>query len=94
MDAEHLKKGGTPDYVVYKGKDYIEGKQEAYLEKKYLNKKCETEHGVGYVCGFDLPRSRAWRFMIKITDNTKKPILKSLFPDNILGYWVKEVKFL
>ena len=94
MDTEHIKKGGTPSYIHYEGKEYIENEQEAYLKKKYLNKKCETEHGKGFVCGFDLPRSRAWSLMIEITENTGKPILKSMFPDNRMRYNLNEVTFL
>lgn len=94
MDAEHIKKGGTPKHITYENKEYIENEQESYLTKKYLNKKCKTEHGTGFVCGFDLPRSRVWSLMIEITENSGKPILKSMFPDNRMRYDLKEVTFL
>jgi len=72
----------------------VENEKESYLARKYLNKKCKTKHGTGVVCGFDLPSSRSWRLIIKITENTGEPILKSLFPDSKLRYCLKEVTFL
>lgn len=68
--------------------------QEFNLKKKYLNKQCKTEHGIGYVCDIDLPKSRAWSLMVKITENNGKPIYTPMFPDSILRYDLREVTFL
>lgn len=60
----------------------------------YINKQCKTEHGTGFVCGIDLPESRAWRLLVKITDNTGVKINEGMFPDSILAYSLNEVEFL
>lgn len=78
----------------YPGKDYIEGTgpndQEATLERRYMGKTCQTEHGPGVVVGIDLPRSRAWRLKIEVPEHT---LSRVQFPDNVLCFVVGEVSW-
>lgn len=55
-----------------------------------------TEHGNGVIVGVELaPTTNDFteRYLIEITDNNGKPILKLLFPDNKLCYWKREITF-
>ena len=68
------------------------------LEDKYLDKQVITIHGEGHVCGFDISDGLgygfSWRLIVKITDNYGKHVLATLFPDNKLCYWLREVAFI
>ena len=50
------------------------------------------EYGTGVIVSVEVFKEY-WgthRFLIEITDNTAKPILKSMFPDNIMAFWDRE----
>jgi len=78
----------------YPDKPYIEGDgpdgQEATLNRRYMGKSCQTEHGPGVVVGIDLPRSQAWRLKIEVPEHT---LSRVQFSDNVLCFVVGEVTF-
>ena len=51
-----------------------------------------SEYGYGYIRGLEMfpGTSTEPRYIIEITDNIYKPVLKSLFPDNKLAFWKRE----
>jgi hypothetical protein len=54
------------------------------------------EYGTGVIVAFEVFKEH-WaetRYLIEITDNTAKPILKSLFPDNRMAFWMKDFTFI
>lgn len=60
---------------------------------KQINQKVDVpEYGEGVIVAFEVFKE-SWaeqRYMIKITNNTAKPILKSLFPDDTMAFWRRE----
>lgn len=58
-------------------------------------------HGEGYIIGVEYFKKGRWsdiqyyagRYVIKVTNNIGKPILKSLFPNNELCYNIDEIEF-
>ena len=62
------------------------------IGKRVFNK----EYGFGYIRAVELfpGTTTEERYIIEITDNIYKPILKSLFPDNKMGFWKREFKIL
>ena len=62
-----------------------------------IGEKVVVEHGEGVIVAVELfPTTRSVtseRYLIKITNNTGKEILKSLFPKNELCYWKREITF-
>lgn len=71
---------------------YITDKKESDL----IGREVKVEHGTGKIVSIEtFPLSKTDnRYGIKIEDNSGKPFLKSLFPDNVLYYWIREVEFL
>ncbi len=64
-----------------------------YIGKRIYN----SEYGYGYVRGVEL--FNTWnqglcRYIVEITENIHKPILKSLFPDNKMAFNLEEIKFI
>lgn len=54
-----------------------------------------SEYGYGYIRGVELFKgSNLSRYIVEITENTKTPILKSLFPDNKLAFNGHELKII
>lgn len=54
------------------------------------NEKVETEFGVGIVVGIDLPLSRAWRWLVKVTEPVKRHSL--IEQGKILAFFDKEIR--
>jgi hypothetical protein len=56
------------------------------------SKVSNKEYGIGYIRAIEtFPCGLAEsRYIIEITENTNKPILKSLFPDNKMAFWKRE----
>jgi len=55
-----------------------------------------TEHGSGVIIAVELAPTTnitTERYLIEITNNSGREILKSLFPDNKLAYWMREITF-
>jgi hypothetical protein len=54
-----------------------------------------SEYGYGYIRGVELFKgSNLSRYIVEITENINKPILKSLFPDNKMGFNGHELKII
>jgi len=62
-----------------------------------IGKTVEVEHGTGKIVAVELfPtsfKSNAFRYLVEITNNHGKEVLKSLFPNNRLCYWADEITF-
>ena len=60
---------------------------------KLFGKKVNVpEYGKGKIVAIEVFKEY-WaeqRYLIEITENTAKPILKSMFPDNIMAFWLKD----
>jgi|TARA_R110000803_G_scaffold133748_2_gene200905 hypothetical protein len=66
-------------------------------EHKLIGRKVSNkEYGIGYIRAIEtFPHSSTEsRYIIEIIDNTGKPILKSLFPDNKMAFWKREFELL
>ena len=94
-DYSDIKHGHT--IMVYEQNNISEnngGVRDTRLD--LIGSKVTTEHGNGVVIGVELAPTTNYfteRYFIEITNNTGKPILKSLFPDNKLCYWKREITF-
>lgn len=55
-----------------------------------LTDKVKTIHGTGIIIGKDMPESRTWRWIVKITKPNEK-LDKLIFPDFKLCYFEKEL---
>lgn len=61
-----------------------------------IGEEVETEHGLGTIVAVELAPTTLYftaRYIVEITDNYGIEILKSLFPDNRLAYYKKELVF-
>lgn len=56
----------------------------------FKNEKVKTEFGVGIVVGIDLPLSRAWRWLVKITKPVKRHSL--IEQGKTLAFFDKEIR--
>jgi len=58
---------------------------------KYLKigTKVKTELGIGIIIGIDLPKSRVWRYGVKLTEKTIP-----LYTDNIAYFKANEIEVL
>lgn len=61
------------------------------IGKRVYNK----EYGYGYIRGVELFKgSNLYRYVVEISKNINKQILKSLFPDNKMGFDGHELKIV
>lgn len=95
-DYSNVKRGHS--IMVYEQNNISEnngGVRDTRLD--LIGSKVTTEHGEGKIIAVELfptTFNTTERYLIEITNNNKKPILLSMFPDKKLCYWRKEFKII